>query len=288
MNNNYQFDWKQIIRRTGRNLWRQSYQDLERDFKEKVCAIARFITPKLWWGLPRRLRNEIRQVAGFLGVSERSVFLAQVAYDEFWNACRLEPAHGCTSLSTAKHFGRNLDYSYPDNAADLVYHADTVVAGKEASIEGFAGVLGWLALSNEDVKVTMNQAPCLRPLRRSAMPGLTWFRYLCHELVAAPMNPADEGDIELATAPAADLLLHIQAGKFRYLAETYDRQLVWRKVTGKVVQTNSYQLIDGLRAGDEWESNCGQRAKLALSGRSVAEGLRRASVEDWTIDTFML
>lgn len=230
---------------------------------------------------PAELKAEI-SAAGDLGYDLSFLRAAQVLYDESWASCGATPQCGCTSVSDETGFGRNLDWGYPDNAADLVTRLTVINEdGEEFLAEGFAGLFGWLAITGEGKAASLNQAPCLRPITRTATPALWWFR----SLLDAELPRL--GCRQLAAGPSADVLLHVQIGKDRYLAETFDHQLMVGQLTGKAVQANTYQLWD-LQAGDEWEADSQDRMRRAKRGRTIRSSLSATKVKGWTVDQFVM
>ena len=277
-------NWKEFA---DLSQWQAAYSRISADLKNIPWLQAK--VGKMMWSsaIPPRIHREIRKVAAWTGYPVDVVMAAQVVYDEAWNFGGDHPLMGCTSVSYKGRFGRNLDYGYPENAADLVYHATIPLADKECLIEGFAGLLSFLAITDSHVAVSLNQAPSARPLRRHRIPGLLWFRSSAENLMSSKDDLSDFGDVWLANPPASDVLLHYVIGNKSYIAETHDKQMMWKKMSGKVVQTNAYQLID-VRGSEQWEVESAERAAKARAGRSIPASLRAAYVDDWTIDTIIL
>jgi len=287
-----QIDWRNIVRK---KIWVKALRTLEHDLESRPWYINLGAYLRWTW-LPSYFMREIRELAEFLDVKPRTLLMAQVVYDEAWAADYERPSRGCTSLSSSRSFGRNLDYGYPENAAEFVYHESLVLDGHEVEVEMFAGLMGWVALKADNFQICVNQAPSLRSIRRTRMPGMLWFREYSRDMMAALQDSralqimAEGGEVDLgAMSPAADILMQLRAGRHRFIAETFDRQFIWERMpsVGLVSQTNVYQLFD-LTASPEWEAESAARCRAARSAGSVAGGLKAAAVEGWTIDTFML
>ena len=278
-------DWPEVI---GNNapLWISAYQRLEQDIGQ-LPRWQRIAGRFAWFmGIPAMLEREISEVSKFLGVNRDVVWAAQLVYDEGWAAGLLQPCFGCTSVSSDQGFGRNLDYHYPENASDYIYHQNIRVGDTQIHIEGFAGLLGWLAFSGTTAAASFNQAPNKRPIRRSKCPALFRFREFCHHLETSSARELDdEGDC-WANPAASDFLLHFAKWKRRFIGEFHDSQWVWARQKGKSVQANTYQLLD-IDAGPEWNEDSDWRMETARDGRSIVESLRRTA-HDGTVDTVML
>jgi hypothetical protein len=290
---NTPIDWRHIVRKT---IWRDALHTLRQDLDKQPWTTK--MAAHIAWaaGLPAAFMREASQLADFLKVSVSDLILAQVVYDEAWAVDRIRPSRGCTSVSSSRAFGRNLDYGYPENARDLVYHEHLWLDGHYVEVEMFAGLLGWLALSSENLSISVNQAPSLRGLTRNRKPGMFWFRETSRNLLAHSGNQsfarrfANGGEEDmLGRGPASDMLMHGRLGKQRFLMETYGDQLVWQPTEGRglVAQANVYEIFD-LHAGREWERESRQRKQAAVNAASVKAGLRAAHVDGWTIDTFMM
>lgn len=276
-------NWKEII---DGDQWFAAYAQVEEDLRD-LSWLQRNGAKLAWAGaMPEYVRREIASISKFLGVDRNVVTATQVIYDEAWNLDTDVPLRGCTSVSENGAFGRNLDYGYPHNAKDLVFHSEIEVGDRTCRIEGFAGLLGFLAIANDDAAVAINQAPKLRPLRRGRLPGLLWFRREATTIMKDAVDFTDAGRTKLPDPPASDLLMHYVIGNKSYLAEVHDQTLVWQHIPGKVIQTNAYQLFDAT-ASEDWEADSRRRSNAARSGRTLKQSLKKASVNDWTIDTFI-
>lgn len=268
--------WAPVIH-AQREQWKSAEAALSADLTVplKCAALARSVL------FPAALKAEIASAAAG-GLCHSFLRAAQVLYDESWASCRATPSCGCTSVSSDRGFGRNLDWGYPDNAAELVTRFTVVDScGKEYLAEGFAGLFGWLAIAGEDRSASLNQAPCLRRLDRTAVPALWWFRHLLEaELPALGLS-------QLRGGPSADVLLHVEVGNQRYLAETLDQYVRVGRCLGKAVQANTYQLWDCL-AGAEWQADSEQRMAAARAARGIPASLQAAAVDGWTVDQFVM
>ena len=237
-------------------------------------------------GMPMTVVTEAYEVARYLDVDPATVLAAQVVYDEGWAAEDCVPGHGCTSVSSGRYFGRNMDYAWPENAADYIFHQEVEINGRTLFIEGMAGLLGWLAVRGEDSVAAFNQAPCLRSIRRTRRPGLQWFRDQSIQLDIAPEGAVpDEGDM-MTRATASDFLIHFGKGSRRFLAEVFDGQLVWEARRGKIVQANTYQLLD-LEADEDWTEDSVYRMRAARAGKGVKASLK-AAANEYTADSLVL
>jgi hypothetical protein len=143
-----------------------------------------------------------------------------------------------------------------------------------------------VALRSKHLRVSLNQAPCLRPIKRTRTPALLWFRAMC-DWIAGYDVPSESGEELLEYPPAADCLLHAEVFDKRYIAEVHDTRIRWMRVNGKTAQANTYQLFNK-QASPEWEADSEERMNAALSGRTINSGLRKAAVGGWTIDTFIM
>lgn len=279
-------DWVEQVVAPAQALWQDAYEQLERDLKiiPWLDRLAGGFVRRI--SLPRAFRQEIDEVAAFLEVDPKVVLAAQMVYDEGWAAEALSPRHGCTSVSTPDYFGRNLDYAYPDNAEDYVFQQDIEVAGKSLFIEGFAGLLSWLAYRGHDSAATFNQAPCLRKQSRLGAPTLLWFRQMSLGLEAMDEYNIPEGGVTKKEPTAGDCLIHAQKCDRRFLVETFGKDMVWEERDGTITQANTYQVFD-LPADPSWELDSHQRMRAAGNASSLREALRAAS-NDCTCDSVCL
>ena len=206
--------------------------------------------------------------------------------DEGW-AVDSVPGHGCTSVSSDAGFGRNLDYCYPENASELIYHTTINVGGRELVIEGFTGLLGWLAFRGDDSCGAFNQAPPLRKLRRTKTPALFLFREYSLLLDSmAPEHLPASGDV-MVDRSASDFLLHFSKGDRRFIGEYFDGQLVWEAVRDKAVQANTYQILDLEAEDPEWTEDSLYRMEEARRARGIKASLD-ACANEWTADSVVL
>lgn len=282
---NTTINWPEIIA-GNEKMWLSAYGRLEEDTREYPW-LQRWGAQMLWFlGLPSQVVEEAYKVAEYLKVDPDLVMAAQVVYDEGWIAEDAVPGHGCTSVSTDKGFGRNMDYAYPENASDYIYHQDIQVGDTSLHIEGFAGVLGWLAYRGDTSAASFNQAPALRKIRRTKTPGLMWFRE--HSLLLESLEDsdiADEGDVWV-NPTASDFLLHFVKGDRRFLGEVFDGQLVWERQHKKAVQANTYQILD-LEAHADWTEDSDYRISVARKARGIKSSLA-AAANEYTADSIIL
>ncbi|HRQ87171.1 MAG TPA: hypothetical protein PLA50_00100 [Bacteroidia bacterium] len=289
--------WKPVLRHQ-RDQWMLAQEAFLPDLTlpRRLAAGARALL------FPPAMKAEVSSVPEALpGIRADVVQAAQVLYDESWNACRADPgampACGCTSVSTAGGgFGRNLDWCYPDCAEDLVTEFRVVdTYGREFLAEGFAGLLGWLALSGEELSVSLNQAPACRPISRTAVPALRWFCDLLGLADGETLDwlssfPAGEvRELEAPWTPGADVLMHLVAGDRRYLLESFGRRVRIRaaRPREKLAQANVYQLFD-MKMSEDWEADSAWRMSRVLSGRGVRNSLDRAYVDGRTVHQFVM
>jgi diadenosine tetraphosphatase ApaH/serine/threonine PP2A family protein phosphatase len=276
-------EWKTLIK-GHEGLWREAYAQIEKDL-QKVNFWKRKFHLARWRGIPSSLHREINEISAYLRVPREVVVVAQVVYDEGWAEDLAVPGHGCTSVSDDTGFGRNLDYAYPSNAAKFVYEHAAVVDGKPVRLQMFAGLLGWLAFAGPTAAAALNQPPALRKIDRTKPPTLWWFREQCRWLEATDIVLPEEGSAK-GQGVAADCLLHFRKGTERFLAEVHQKTIAWRKATGRVAQTNTFQILN-LNAPAYWEDESQSRIDRALAAESIPDALAKTA-NSYTVGTILL
>jgi hypothetical protein len=287
--------WLELLRSNSKvkRLFREAYATVEADL------VNTWIARSLYYGkyltFPVGLRREVAAVAGYLNVPVSVVAAAQVLYDTAWAlGVRTTPIFGCTSASFCLegqvNFGRNLDWGYPENAEEFIFH---MVVDDRLKVECFAGLLGWLACHTwgreSPMFASFNQAPKASSARLTGAPAIWTFTNFT-------LGPRDS-KLLVQEPTMSDFLVHHGDGVIRELIEVNDSKIFQKRVDYRseelLVQTNRYAVAPKIvrQRNSEFDQDSKQReTKVRRAYRKTGEihAMLYAAEGDSTIDHFVM